>query len=56
MTAVLQSRSRLEQVTILFGVKVRLHFDKTEEILNEIVFVYSHIDIRLFKKQILKNK
>ena len=30
--------------------------DKTDEILNEILFVSSHIDKRLFKKQILINK
>ena len=44
MTAVLQSRSRLEQVTILFG-RSRCEgpapgsgsiFDKTEEILNDL--------------------
>ena len=30
--------------------------DKTDEILNDILFVSSHIDKRLFKKQILINK
>ena len=28
--------------------------DKTDEILNDILFVISHIDKKLFKKQILK--
>ena len=30
--------------------------DKTEEILNDILFVHSHIDKRLIKKQIPQNK
>ena len=30
--------------------------DKTEEILNDILFVSSHIDKKLFKKQILISK
>ena len=30
--------------------------DKTDEILNEILFVSAHIDKRLFKKQMLINK
>ena len=40
------------------GVMVRLHLtvDKTDEVLNAILFVSSHIDKRLFKKRILKNK
>ena len=46
--AVLRSRYLL----VGAGVKVRLHLkDKTEEILNDILFVSSHIDKRLVKKR-----
>ena len=55
-------RSRSEPVPYFLvgagaGVKVRLRLtlDKTDEILNDILFVNSHIDKRQFKKRILIN-